>query len=63
MTSTAIPKALNIPSVADGAVVDVRARSRAVGALVMSGFAAAWAVYGLARAGAPGWAWMALATS
>ena len=41
MTSTAIPKVLNIPSVADGALVDVRARSRAVGALVMSGFAAA----------------------
>lgn len=62
MTSTAIPKMLNIPSVADRAVLDVRARSRAVGALVMSGFAAAWAAYGLARAGAPGWAWMALAT-
>jgi hypothetical protein len=61
MTSTAIPKMLNIPSLMDGAIVSARARSRAVGALVMSGFGAAWAAYGLARAGAAGWAWVALA--
>jgi len=61
MTSRAIPKLLNIPSVTDGAIGNARARSRAVGALVMSGFAAAWAAYGLARAGAAGWAWLALA--
>lgn len=62
MTSTTIPRTLNIPSVADGAIVNARARSRAAGALVMSGFAAAWAAYGLAHAHAPGWAWLVLAT-
>jgi hypothetical protein len=61
MTSTAIPKMLNIPSVVDGAIANARARSRAVGALAMSGFAAAWAAYGLARAAAAAWAWVALA--
>jgi len=61
MTSTAIPKMLNTPSVEETAIVSARARSRAVGALVMSGFAAAWAAYGLMRANAAPWAWVALA--
>ena len=58
MTPTAIPEMLNIPNVADDAV----ARSRATGVLVMSGFGGVWAAWGLARSGAPGWAWFALAT-
>jgi len=61
MTASAIPDSLNIPGVADPAILNARTRSRAVGALVMSGFAAAWAAYGLARADAAGWAWIALA--
>ena len=61
MTPTAIPKMLNIPRPVDDPRDALRARSRAVGALVMSGFGALWATLGLARAGAAGWAWCALA--
>jgi hypothetical protein len=61
MTPTAIPKMLNIPRAVDDSCHPLRARSRAVGVLVMSGFGALWAALGLARAGAAGWAWCALA--
>lgn len=61
MTSAAIPIMLNIPRAADAVRDALRARSRAVGVLVMSGFGALWAALGLARSGAAGWAWCALA--
>ena len=61
MTFAAIPKMLNIPRAVDAARGTRRARSRAVGALVMSGFGALWAASGLARSGVAGWAWCALA--
>ena len=61
MTSTAIPKMLNIPRDVDAARDRLRARSRATGALVMAAFASAWAGFGLARSSTPGWTWVLLA--
>ena len=61
MTSTAIPKSLNVPSTMEDVREILRVRGRATGALVVGGFGGAWAAAALARAGAPAWAWLLLA--
>jgi hypothetical protein len=61
MTSTAIPKMLNLPTRSDDACESLRIRGRATGSLVVSGFASVWAGAGLLRSGAPAWAWGLLA--
>lgn len=61
MTSTAIPKMLNIHGDADAAGERLRVRARTLGALVMTAFGALWAGGGLLLCSAPAGAWAALA--
>ena len=56
------PTAALNPSLATAPVRDaserLRIRSRATGALVLSGFGAAWAAAGIVLSGGPNWAWI-----
>jgi len=61
MTSTAIPKMLNIHGAADAARECLRVRARTLGALVMAAFGALWTGGGLLLCSAPAGAWAALA--
>ena len=65
MHSTSTPQPL--PAPAPPPVRDVserlRARSRASGVMVMSGFGALWASGAIVLSGAPAWAWIVVASA
>jgi len=61
MMSVAIPNPQPVPTFERDAGERLRARSRATGVMMLSGFGALWAAAGIRLSSGPAWTWIALA--